>query len=165
MACHLHAAGDPIEVGAAAEVLVPSLTMPGLDRLPLALASSKSFLGHSEPAAGIVGMLHAAHMLRQAALPPIAHLVQLNPYVEAAVAGSRGHWSMPRQSAGLVGLAAAAGMSQQQAQRSVGTSAFAFQGKPLCCLASNTQIGYKTLQFGGCLAWGHFCCVDVFQQD
>lgn len=128
------AAGDPIEIGAAAEVLVPSLTMPGLHRLPLALASSKSFLGHSEPAAGVVGMLHAAHMLGHAALPPIAHLVQLNPYVEAAVAVTSGHWSMPRQSAGLVGLAAADGTSpEQQALRNIGTSAFAFQGEfPRC---------------------------------
>jgi acyl transferase domain-containing protein len=110
--------------------------MPGLDRLPLALASSKSFLGHSEPAAGVVGMLHAAHMLGHAMLPPIAHLVQLNPYVAAAVAATWGHWSMPRQAAGLVGLAGADGVSpEQQALRSIGTSAFAFQGKPLHCLS------------------------------
>jgi acyl transferase domain-containing protein len=123
------ATGDPIEIGAAAEVLMPAVTMPGLNRLPLALASSKSFLGHSEPAAGVVGMLHAAHMLRHAMLPPIAHLVQLNPYVEAAVAATRGQWNMPRQTAGLVAVAASAAMSpEQQALRNVGTSAFAFQG-------------------------------------
>jgi hypothetical protein len=126
------AAGDPIEIGAAAEVLMPAVTMPGLNRLPLALASSKSFLGHSEPAAGVVGMLHAAHMLGHAMLPPIARLLQLNPYVEAAVAATHGQWSMPRQSAGLVaGAASAASSPEQQALRNVGTSAFAFQGEML----------------------------------
>lgn len=133
------AAGDPIEIGAAAEVLMPAVTMPGLHRLPLALASSKAFLGHTEPAAGMVGMLHAAYMLGHAMLPPIAHLVQLNPYVEAAVAGTRGQWSMPRQTAGLVGVAASAASSPDQlALRNVGTSAFAFQGEPLHKLSFRT---------------------------
>jgi acyl transferase domain-containing protein len=109
---------------------MPAVTMPGLNCLPLALASSKSFLGHSEPAAGIVGMLHATQMLGHAMLPPIAHLVQLNPYVEAAVAVTKRQWSMPRQTAGLVAVAASAAMSpEQQALRNIGTSAFAFQGE------------------------------------
>ena len=43
--------GDPIEVGAAAAVLVEG--PPGSSRQgPLMLASSKSWCGHAEPAAG-----------------------------------------------------------------------------------------------------------------
>lgn len=121
--------GDPIEVGAAAEVLLPpgsSSSKPAA----LVLASSKSFLGHAEPAAGVVGMLHAAHMLSHGMVPPIAHLQQLNPYVQAAATVASGMWSMPRQAAGLLHAAAASTVSaEQQALGTIGTSAFAFQGE------------------------------------
>jgi acyl transferase domain-containing protein len=90
---------------------------------PLVLASSKSWLGHAEPGAGVVGLLHAASMLSQRAAAPVAHLRTLNPYVEAALAGSSSpsSWSLPRQSAGLATLPG----SQLGC---IGTSAFAFQG-------------------------------------
>ncbi|KAI8473973.1 MAG: thiolase-like protein, partial [Monoraphidium minutum] len=68
--------GDPIEVGALAAVF------GGARRAaPLALLSSKSWLGHAEPAAGVVGMLHAAGALCHAAALPISHLRGLNPYL------------------------------------------------------------------------------------
>ena len=57
--------GDPIELGAAAAVLVD-----GAQRaLPLANSTAKSWIGHTEAAAGIMGLTHAAmglsHQLTQ----------------------------------------------------------------------------------------------------
>jgi NADPH:quinone reductase-like Zn-dependent oxidoreductase/3-oxoacyl-(acyl-carrier-protein) synthase len=122
--------GDPIEVGAAAAVLVEGqgsgTTAAGLSRgHPLVLSSSKSWLGHAEPAAGMVGMVHAQQMLQQRSVCPIGHLRSLNPYVERALEGTPGAWSLPRQSAGL---AESALRAEQQARQACGVSAFAFQG-------------------------------------
>jgi Beta-ketoacyl synthase, C-terminal domain len=44
--------GDPIEIGAAAAVLLRG------ERPPLVAASIKSWLGHAETAAGVLGLLH-----------------------------------------------------------------------------------------------------------
>jgi NADPH:quinone reductase-like Zn-dependent oxidoreductase/3-oxoacyl-(acyl-carrier-protein) synthase len=125
--------GDPIEVGAAAAVLVEAqqgaAAAAAAAAVPrgqtLVLASSKSWLGHAEPAAGIVGMVHAHHMLQQRSVCPIGHLRSLNPYVERALEGAPGACSLPRQSAGL---AEAAFRAEQQAGQACGVSAFAFQG-------------------------------------
>ena len=46
--------GDPIEVGAAAAVLLPpAMGDPDAIREPVTFLSSKSWLGHAEPAAGV----------------------------------------------------------------------------------------------------------------
>ena len=45
--------GDPIEVGAAAAAL-------GTDSRTLHLSAAKSPIGHAEPAAGMVGIVHAS---------------------------------------------------------------------------------------------------------
>ena len=67
--------GDPIEVGAASAVLRPAQT----DRMaqPVRLAADKSWHGHTEPAAGLLGLCHAAAALRAAAFTPICHLSQV----------------------------------------------------------------------------------------
>ena len=74
--------GDPIEAGAATAALQPplpagaaaaaggkpakgaSLSAPG-GGIPLVFASDKSAIGHTEPSAGVMGILHALSAMRQ----------------------------------------------------------------------------------------------------
>jgi hypothetical protein len=71
--------GDPIEVGALAAALVEPRLVGAPP--PLALNAAKSWSGHAEPGAGMVGLVHAQATLAQAALLPILHLHNVNPYV------------------------------------------------------------------------------------
>lgn len=48
---------------------------------PLSLMASKSWVGHSEPAAGIVGMAHATLALAHSSVLGICHMREINPYV------------------------------------------------------------------------------------
>lgn len=64
--------GDPIEVGALAAVLTDS----GASRVTL--AAGKTGMGHTEPAAGLVGMTHAARALCLGLAQPILHLQQVS---------------------------------------------------------------------------------------
>ena len=90
---------------------------------PLVLMAAKSWTGHAEPAAGIVGLVHAQAALSQAAALPVLHLGLLNPYVTGAMemSGNQKMWSAPRQPAQLTLKAA----TQPDV---IGMSAFAFQG-------------------------------------
>ena len=123
------ALADPIEMGAIAAVL---LAPPGKGisrQQPLTLTAAKAMMGHSEPAAGLVGLLAIAAELTHSSAPGLLHLTSLNPYVSsvlnAASGGSRGGGS-----GGLVS------MSRQTHGASVvigaqvhgGVSSFAFQG-------------------------------------
>lgn len=82
--------GDPIEVGAAAAVLLKA----GLPRTtPLHLTAAKSFMGHAEPAAGIVGITRLALIVGDQAVDPLLHL-------------TTGQWLPVRQTGCLVRTAA-----------------------------------------------------------
>lgn len=61
--------GDPIEVGALAAVMVAAPR-----KQPLALMAGKSLIGHSEPAAGVMGLAHAHLSVALSASLPILHL-------------------------------------------------------------------------------------------
>ena len=63
--------GDPIEVGALAAVLANSARK---DTAPLVLMAGKSLIGHSEPAAGVMGLAHAQMAVALQASLPILHL-------------------------------------------------------------------------------------------
>ena len=106
------ALGDPIEVGAAAAALVE-----GGRASPLVLMASKSWMGHSEPAAGVAGLVHAQLALTQSLQLPLLHLQHVNDYVAAAMGKLGTGWDAPRQLAAM-----------PAAQAAIGTSAFAFQG-------------------------------------
>jgi len=69
--------GDPIEVEALGEALGP--VPEGSARW---LASAKANIGHLEAAAGIVGVIRAALMLRHGWLPPHAGFETANPLLE-----------------------------------------------------------------------------------
>jgi acyl carrier protein len=111
--------GDPIEVGAAAAVLGRPRTTSSSSP-PLALFTSKSSMGHAEPAAGVVGILHSMTALRHMAVPPLLHLRSPNPFVAGALDGAGG-FHLPR-------VMAPRGSLTSDAQLVSGVSSFAFQG-------------------------------------
>ena len=98
---------------------------------PLSLTAAKAMMGHSEPAAGLIGLLTLAAELTHAAAPALLHLTSLNPYVASVLnaasgggggSSGAGHGlvSMSRQTRG--GPVAARGVVHG------GVSSFAFQG-------------------------------------
>nr|BAU61515.1 actin related protein2 [Parachlorella kessleri] len=107
--------GDPIEIGALASVLQVS-SRP----IALQLAASKSRVGHSETAAGVLGMLHASFQIEHAAASSITHLRTPNSYVISAL-GAKGHASLPRQ--------AGVGGRLDESRHIAGISSFAFQAQ------------------------------------
>lgn len=115
--------GDPIEVGALTAVLTAAQS--GHSMASLTLLASKSWTGHSEPAAGAVGMAHLCLAFSQQAALPILHLRSLNPHMHPMLqpgkAGDRGT-HIPRQLGGLTGRGCKAEPLH------AGVSAFAFQG-------------------------------------
>ena len=120
---------DPIEMGALAAVLLaPSSSSPTRQQ-PLTLSAAKAMMGHSEPAAGVVGLLTLAAELTHSAAPGLLHLTTLNPYVSSvfnaargSAAGSMSHAtvSISRQTRG--GPLGSRGLVHG------GVSSFAFQG-------------------------------------
>ena len=81
-------------------------------------------MGHSEPAAGVMNMLHACQALQAATMLPILHLRSVNPHVISAFDQSsvKARMHLPRQTA--------PSQTGPQAGHPIvsGVSAFAFQG-------------------------------------
>ena len=117
------ALGDPIEVNAAAAVFLNAKADPvGQQRVPLTLAADKSGVGHTEPAAGLVGVFHALKAAAASSYSPILHLSSLNPYLASSLSPEAlARLSLPRQQQGVLSPAAAEGVI-------TGVSSFAFQG-------------------------------------
>ena len=131
------ALGDPIEVGATAAVLTAAASR----QAPLLLMASKSWIGHSEPSAGLVGLTHAQLALAQGVQLPVLHLAAMNPYVTALMERQPGSWMAPRQPAALGMPAADAGSTSAAADAAVvGVSAFAFQGTNAHALLSAAPV-------------------------
>jgi acyl transferase domain-containing protein/NADPH:quinone reductase-like Zn-dependent oxidoreductase/NAD(P)-dependent dehydrogenase (short-subunit alcohol dehydrogenase family) len=77
------AAGDPLEAGAIGAAI-------GRHRAePLPIGSAKTNIGHTEPAAGIVGLLKAMLMLERGRIPPSLHFESPNPHIDFAGLGLR----------------------------------------------------------------------------
>jgi acyl transferase domain-containing protein len=90
---------------------------------PLRLTAAKARMGHAEPAAGAVGIAHAAGMLTQRRRAALTHLRALNPLVlSGARSGAR--LALPRQ--GAAAAACASAEAEWDAVQCV--SSFAFQG-------------------------------------
>lgn len=128
------ALGDPIEVGAALAVL------PGA-RGALCLAAAKSRVGHAEPVAGLVGLIHATSMMKYHTVHAITHLHRINPMVAPLLEGLgkdiKRHAVVARQDAALAPRGVATGVS-----------AFAFQGTNVHALvspSSNTSTVFEDL--------------------
>ena len=117
--------GDPIEVSAAVAAYTTKRSNSSIvSSRPFALFTSKASLGHAEPAAGVVGLLHAANAVCHSALPPVLHLRTLNPFVLGALEGRgsavTGMYQLPRQLAPAIRSAEGGSVG--------GVSSFAFQG-------------------------------------
>ncbi|MFD6227327.1 polyketide synthase [Streptomyces sp. NPDC060232] len=77
--------GDPIEV----EALAAALGRPGGAGAPVLLGSAKANLGHTESAAGVLGLIKAMLSLRHRAVPPVPHFTTLNPRIDLSGTGLR----------------------------------------------------------------------------
>ncbi len=111
--------GDPVEVAAGLAALRPaSMHQSGQAPQRLALVASKSQAGHCEPAAGLVGLAAAVAAISNAAMAPVLHLRNLNPYVEAAMDG-HGNASVARTDSGWA--------VSQRLPPACSVSSFAFQ--------------------------------------
>lgn len=94
--------GDPIELGAAAAVLCAGSSGSNRGSRSISLQSSKSWMGHAEPASGIVGLLHAAASLQLASDLPVMHLGRMSDHAMSAMTGGGGADGIlraPRQAA------------------------------------------------------------------
>ncbi len=72
--------GDPIEVHALKEALVPGRP-PGQ---PLVIGAVKANIGHLEAAAGMAGMIKVILSMEHGEIPPQLHLATLNPRIDLA---------------------------------------------------------------------------------
>eukprot|EP00889_Picochlorum_renovo_P002066 jgi/Picre1/29096/NNA_004489.t1 len=106
--------GDPIEVGALSALLQGVAS-------PKVLAAGKSLVGHSEPAAGVMGLAHIQTAVSNEAVLPILHLRALNSHTIPVLAQSA--WFIPRS-------VAPHGKSviSEDIISHMGVSSFAFQG-------------------------------------
>ena len=118
--------GDPIELGAVAAVfLSPKTSSRSQHAANITLLAAKSWVGHAEPAAGILGLAHAHLALHHHMQLPFLHLAQLNPHVASALqqGSTLGQFLIRRQQAAMLGLA-----GNPDGRLRCGVSAFAFQG-------------------------------------
>jgi len=123
--------GDPIEVGALTAVLSTRKTATSTSSNSVILSAGKTGVGHTEPAAGLVGVAHAVHAAASHHTHPILHLHKLNPYLEGTLSGVNASlFSMPRSYGGFNSGRATGGLT--------GVSSFAFQGTNAHILLSNT---------------------------
>ncbi|MFL1463917.1 type I polyketide synthase, partial [Roseococcus sp. DSY-14] len=74
--------GDPIEAQAISQGVGPR-------RQPLPIGSAKSNIGHTEAAAGLVGLLKAMLVLQSGRIPPTLHCQPPNPAIPFAALGLR----------------------------------------------------------------------------
>ena len=107
--------GDPIEVGAAAGAAPPCPALP--------LSAAKAGAGHTEPAAGAVGLAHAlARLGSRSAGAPLPGLAAPSRFVAESLAGRAAHASR------VAGPGGGAEHARPRARPAIGVSAFAFQG-------------------------------------
>ena len=113
--------GDPIEVGAASAILVDGINE--CSRRPLSLMASKSWMGHAESGAGMVGVTHAALASSSFITLGISHLREINPYIVCTLSSS-GSWCLPRETSCFPSTSG----SESPVSNICGVSSFAFQG-------------------------------------
>ena len=132
--------GDPIELGAVSAVLL----RPGsLRKWPLQLSAAKSFMGHGEPAAGIVGLTRLAICLGNLESDSFVSLRTMNPYVSATISGSRQHGALHAYSV-------ARQLAPEPSVPSIisgGVSAFAFQGTNAHAVVSKDHGSENSVSF------------------
>ena len=92
--------------------------------------AAKSWVGHSEPAAGLMGLAHAQMALQHQMQLPILHLGHLNPHVASALqqGSASGHLQIMRQHACLPSTNRHSDGGNGSTGLKCGVCAFAFQG-------------------------------------
>ena len=132
---------DPIEMGAIAAVILAQSDRGIPRQQPLTLTAAKAMMGHSEPAAGLVGLLTIAAELTHSTAPGLLHLTSLNPYVSSVLnaAGSSGRST--GSGGGLVSVSRQTRGSPLVSgmQMHGGVSSFAFQGTNAHAVVSTTS--------------------------
>eukprot|EP00854_Cymbomonas_tetramitiformis_P028719 gene28719-35636_t len=112
--------GDPIEVGAIEAVFMATNISPNVDH-PLSLEAAKTAVGHTETAAGVIGLLHAGHGLTRCVSSALLHLRTVSLHVWGVMtkhtARAERGFHLGRETAAACNLRSVAGVS-----------AFAFQG-------------------------------------
>ena len=116
------------------------------------MLASKSWVGHAEPAAGLVGLLFAQQAAFNHLALPVMHLASVNPYVASTLDQSpHAAVLLPKQAS-----ATAQGPASLQPFGSIlGISAFAFMGTNAHALVSSSSSGFgeSTLQSQTPLPW------------
>lgn len=116
------ALGDPIEVTAASVVLLTA------DRpAALTLSAVKSYVGHTEGAAGTAGLVQALISLQTRAIAPVLHFRETNRHVTNAIEGRKSRRKQPAESRSATDLSLTKLVAGSQGG-ATGVSSFAFQG-------------------------------------
>ncbi|KAB2576007.1 Phthiocerol synthesis polyketide synthase type I PpsA [Lasiodiplodia theobromae] len=76
--------GDPIEISALQNVFDSPSSLP---QQPLFVGAAKATVGHTESAAGLVGLLKAVLVLKHGKVPPLSHINRTNEHLQ--LEGSR----------------------------------------------------------------------------
>ena len=106
------ALGDPIEFAALNSVL--GQDSQSQNESVCYLGSAKANIGHTEPAAGVAGVIKALLVLKRGEIPPLLHFQKLNPHIDDA--GSR--LRLPREPRAW----------HEDSPRIAGVSSFGFSG-------------------------------------
>ena len=118
--------GDPIEVGAICAVFTEH------SQRSLVVSAAKSFVGHTEPASGIVGLIFSANNIQARSFQTILHLQTVNFYLVEVFRQNYSSKSRSGEKGGSRDLsifkehAQASSTTENKVAR--GISAFAFQG-------------------------------------
>lgn len=133
--------GDPIELNAAMSALAPARRAQ-----PLTLAASKSRLGHGEPAAGLIALLHAKDAILSFERPPIFHLRTVNPYVANVLN------TLPGGASNVAAARHASSLPVQKREVTFGVSSFAFMGTNAHVVLESASSRTSAALSGACAA-------------
>ena len=108
---------------------------------PLTLTAAKAMMGHSEPAAGLVGLLTIAAELTHSTAPGLLHLTSVNPYVGSVLNAAGGSGRGTGSGGSLVSMSRQTHGAPLVSGIQVhgGVSSFAFQGTNAHAVVSTTS--------------------------
>ena len=143
--------GDPIEVGAACAVMLGTTRNGAARAWPLVLGSVKTSVGHTETAAGLMGLLTAMGAAGRCQVEPLLHLRTFSPHLMSVMAHASTALAQvcaPRQASGSSVVGHIHGGTADGGGVSTGCSAFAFQGTNVHAIVTkaSSSNGTKIIQ-------------------